>query len=322
MILFEEDWEREGAFPDWKTSNKSFIEVVGLYRRMGIKNYAWPLALYDSDLVGVDPFDPNLTSTMVEKITLECKINPLYFFREIARDPSGSAEFPIKFNANRGILAAYWLFFNHILFVLIMIRQTGKSFGIDWLNIYLLNIGATKTEISALLKDEKLRGRCLERLKSMELTLPYYLKQRSVKDPGNTEVLRVSALGNTFKGYVPNRSPKLADLIGRGMTSATIECDEFAYTSCNWITVPVMLSSSLAAREVARLKNEPYGTILMTTTGKRDTPEGRYAYNFVQNCAIFSEKMYDCKNPEALVAMILKAGNGKDVRVCYARGDG
>lgn len=314
-VLFLEDWEKEGALPNWNTKNQSFIDVAMLYKEMGVKNYAFILALRDQSLKDIDPFDRNISPENALKVAIECKTNFWYFVREIARDPSGSAEFPLTFVASRGIIAAYWLFMNHILVILIMIRQTGKSFGIDWLNEWLLNIALTKGEISYLTKDEKLRGRLLERIKAMELTLPEYLKQRSSKDAGNTEVLRIGSLGNTFKAYVPNRSPKLADLIGRGMTAGITIVDEWAYCSNNWITIPVMLSATLAAIEVAMMKGEPYGTIFMTTSGKRDMPEGRYAYNFMQNAAVWSENFFDAKNITELKSMVLKAGNGKDLRV-------
>ena len=317
-ILFKEDWEHlhPTAIVDMKTKNKEFIRLAALYRSMGVKNNEFILSLVDPDLQGVDPYDPQITPELVEKIQIECKNNFWYFIREIARDPAGSDDAPIMFRPNRGVISAYWLYFNHIVFILIMIRQTGKSFGIDWLYTYLLNIALTKSEISQLTKDERLRGRELERLKSMELTLPFWMKRRSPRDPGNTEVLKISALENTFKSYVPNKSPKIADQIGRGMTSANIGVDELAYIFNNFITVQVMLSASLAAREVARIKNEPYGTIFTTTSGKRDTPEGKYAYRLVSEAAVFSEAFYDCRNPEQLEKTICSASSdGKTLRV-------
>ena len=212
-------------------------------------------------------------------------------------------------------MALYWLFFNHILTILVMIRQTGKSFSISWLTTYLLNIRLTKTEISQLTKDEKLRGRELERLKSMELTLPDYLKQRGSRDPGNTEVLKISSLMNFFKSYLPNKSKKIADMIGRGMTSPIVSVDELAYIFNNMITIPVMLSTTLAAREISRMKNEPYGTIFATTSGKRDTPEGKYAYGLMSDAAVWSERFFDAKNEEDLQQMILKASPGGNLHV-------
>lgn len=315
-ILFLEDWQRyPGAAPDWDTKNQSFIEMALLYRELGVKNFAFPLALVDQSLKGVDPFGKDLTADQAIRVGIECKKNFWYFIREIGRDPAGSVEDPIQFNANRGIMSAFWLYFNHILTILIMIRQTGKSFGIDWLVTYLLNCRLTKSEISYLTKDEKLRGRELERLKGMELTLPPYMKQRSSRDPGSTEGLRVGRLENTFKPYVPNQSAKAADLIGRGMTAGTTIVDEFAYIYNNNITIPVMLSATLAAREVARKKNEPYGTIFMTTTGKRDTKEGKYAFKFVNDAAVWTEAWLDCKNLEDLERTIRLASPEKKLWV-------
>jgi hypothetical protein len=276
-ILFTNDWEKpenRGVIVDYETKNQSFVRYSALLREMGVKNHLWPLQLHDAGLQGVDPFDPNITPEMAVRVALESKRNFFYHIRELARDPSGSNEFPILFQANRGVMATYWLFFNHVLVLLIMIRQTGKTFGVDHLLTYLINIRLTKTEISYLTKDEKLRGREVDRLKAIELSLPEYLKQRTFRDPGNTEVFKIGSLDNSIKLYVPNRSPKLADLVGRGMTSPITVADEFAYLANSSITIPVMLAATLAAREVAQMKNDPYGNIFMTTSGKRDTPEG------------------------------------------------
>lgn len=315
MILFHDDWrDYPDAIVDTE-SNPSFTRMAALYKEMGVRNNTWLLALHNPSLLGKDPFDPDIDPDTALAFALEFKENPWAFFRYIARDPAGSNDFPIQFKANRGILSAYWLFFNHVLVLLIMIRQTGKSFGLDWLYTYLLNVRVTKYDISFLTKDEKLRGRELERLKAMELTMPPWLKQRKNTDSGNTEILRVSRLENTFRAYVPNKSPKLADLIGRGMTSPTIGVDEFAYIHNSWITIPVMLSASLAAREVSAMKNEPYGTIFSTTSGKRDTPEGRYAYNFMAKAAVWNEAFMDAVNREHLHEMIMKASPGGNLHV-------
>lgn len=315
MILFYDDWEKyPEAIVDMKTKNQDFVRLSALYREMGVKNHAFILQLHNRDLQGVDPFNPPDAATALA-IGEECKVNFWYFIREIARDPAGSDDFPILFKPNRGVISAYWLFFNHILFILIMIRQTGKSFGIDWLYTYLLNIGLTKGEIAMITKDEKLRGRELERLKAMEMTLPSYMKMRDKRDPANTEVLKISALENYFKVYLPNRSPKIADLIGRGMTASIAGADEIAYLANNFITLPVMLSATQAAREVSRIKGEPYGTIFTTTSGKRDTPEGKYAYKLVSDAAVWTEAFFDCKNLKDLEKTILASSPGSNLHV-------
>lgn len=311
-ILFAEDFEKKhpSAIVDYKTKNEDFVRLAALYNKMGVPHAGrMILALHDRDLQGIDPFNPPDAETAL-RISLECKDNFWYFIREIARDPAGSDDFPILFKPNRGVISAYWLYFNHIVFFLIMIRQTGKSFGIDWLYIWLMNIGTTKYEIAQLTKDEKLRSRELERLKAMELTMPSYLKMRHDRDPGNTETMRVSRLENYFKSYLPNKSPKIADMVGRGMTASTAGVDELAYIFNNHITVPVMLSATLAAREVSRMKGEPYGTIFTTTSGKRDTPEGRYAYRLVHEAAVWSEQFMNAQNLHELEKIILNACPG------------
>lgn len=316
MILFKEDWDRyPDATWDLNTRNKSFLDYAILLRDMGVENHLWPLQIHDAGLIGVDPHDPNISPEMAARVAVECKRNFFYFIREVARDPAGSPEDPIFFKANRGVMALYWMFFNNILTILIMIRQTGKSFGIDWLHIYLSNIRLTKTEISHITKDEKLRGRELDRLKGMELALPPYMKQRSTRDPGNTEVMRISSLGNYIKFYLPNKSPKIADIIGRGMTTPVVVADEWAYLFNNFITIPVMLSASLAARDISRRKNEPYGTVFATTSGKRDTPEGRYAYKVMSDAAVMTEKFFDSQNYEFLKKAIISASPGKKLHV-------
>lgn len=311
-ILFAEDFEKKhpSAIVDYKTKNEDFVRLAALYNKMGVPHAGrMILSLHDRDLQGIDPFNPPDAETAL-RISLECKDNFWYFIREIARDPAGSDDFPILFKPNRGVISAYWLYFNHIVFFLIMIRQTGKSFGIDWLYIWLMNIGTTKYEIAQLTKDEKLRSRELERLKAMELTMPSYLKMRHDRDPGNTETMRVSRLENYFKSYLPNKSPKIADMVGRGMTASTAGVDELAYIFNNHITVPVMLSATLAAREVSRMKGEPYGTIFTTTSGKRDTPEGRYAYRLVHESAVWSEQFMNARNLQELEKIILNACPG------------
>ena len=43
--------------------------------------------LYDEDLKGVDPHDPNLTKEYKLKIIIESQKNPWYFIREVMRIP-------------------------------------------------------------------------------------------------------------------------------------------------------------------------------------------------------------------------------------------
>ena len=88
MILFLEDWQKyPTAIIDYETKNKSFVRQAAVYRLMGVQNHAFLLALINPRLQGVDPHDPNLTLEQQMEVAIECRINPWYFFREVARAP-------------------------------------------------------------------------------------------------------------------------------------------------------------------------------------------------------------------------------------------
>lgn len=301
MILFLDDWKRyPTAIPNIETNNKSFLRLAALYREMGIKNHAFPLALIDRSLIGVDPFDPEISVENQLKIAVECKLNPWFFFREILKAPAQAGGEAIRFEANRGNHALFWSFFNHITILLIQIRQTGKSFSTDGLMTYLLNIRCTKTEINLLTKDDTLRAANIKRLKDIDNELPFYLRQRSKSDLNNTEELTIKALGNRYRGHLPQKSPKLAYNVGRGLTSPIFQVDEGPFQPNIAISMPSALAAGTAARDLAEKNDEPYGTILTTTAGKKDDRDGQYIYRFAQEAAEWSEHFFDCKDRQDL----------------------
>jgi hypothetical protein len=316
MILFQKDWMYyPNAIIDIKTKNTSFIRIVSLFKRMGIKNHAFPLLLIDSTLQGVDPFDPYLTLEQKLAINLECKLNPFYYFREVAIAPSKSGNEVVQFQANRGNIASIWLFFNHITFLLIQIRQTGKSFIVDSLTILLMNVMCTNTQINLLTKDDSLRASNIRRLKDIESELPTYLRRRSKGDSNNLEGMTVTALGNTFLAHVPQKSPKAALNTGRGLTSPVFIVDEGPFQPNIAISLPAALAAGTAARDMARKNNEPYGTILTTTAGKRDDRDGKFMYNLMSTSAQWTERFYDCNDANDLEQMIRKHSKNGELRV-------
>ena len=105
MILYQEDWLRyPGAIADFQTTNTSFIRFCNLLKKQGIKNCLFPLALFDKRLVGVDPFDPKLSAELRTAVIIECKRNPWYWLREVARLPATGTD-GIRVQANRSIIA-------------------------------------------------------------------------------------------------------------------------------------------------------------------------------------------------------------------------
>lgn len=317
MLLFRDQWRDEypHAIVDMQTKNTSFIRYAALLKSMGVKNNLWPLILINTELQGIDPFDPNLSTEQIMMIAMEARENPMYFFREISRDPKGTPEEPIPFRANRGNMSLFWLFFNHITTILIQIRQTGKSFSTDTLMTYLLNVRCKKTEINLLTKDDTLRAANLERLKNIQSELPFYLKQKHRGDIGNTEELSIKSLGNRYRGHVPNKSPKMALNVGRGLTSPIFQIDEAAFLFNIAISLPAALAAGTAERDRARKLDEPFGTILTTTAGKKDDPDGAYVFDMVQNSAVWNEVFMDAIDNEDLQRIIRQNSPKGELRV-------
>jgi len=306
MILFREDWQYyPTAIVDYNTTNKSAIILAQKLKIVGVENNLFFLALHNPELQGVDPFSPYLSLEQMAAIGIEIKNNPWYFFREIAKAPAiaGNQNSPIELN--RANVALWWSFFNHITFLLVQPRQTGKSFSTDLLMELLYGFRCNNTQINLLTKDDKLRAENIKRLKDIYDELPPYLMLKSKTDSNNTEELSIKALGNSYKTHVPNASPKNALKAARGMTSPIFQIDEPPFQPNIDLSMPAALGAMGAAVDKAKLEGEPYGVILTTTAGKKDEKEGAYVYdNYVVKSAPWSDKFYDAKDAKELEAIV------------------
>jgi hypothetical protein len=166
------------------------------------------------------------------------------------------------------------------------------------------NIRCVKTKIELLTKDDTVRASNLERLKEIERELPEYLRMRKKTDVGNTEELKISALGNSYRGHLSSTSPKQANNVGRGLTAPIFHIDEGPFIPNIEIALPAALAAGSAARDLAREIGAPYGTLFTTTAGKKDDRDGRYIYKLVQESAVWNEKFYDAKNQRDLETII------------------
>jgi hypothetical protein len=297
VILFLEDWYRyPTAIVHHNTSNKTFLKVAELYKAMGVQNYYFHLALLQPELEFIDPHSPNLTDDQKVMIGIECRYNPWYYFREVARVPPQAGHEPVQLRANRGNIALWWCFFNHIDIALIQPRQTGKSLSTDELMEYLLDIGSTNTDINMLTKDDQLRKANVDRLKEIRDLLPGYISQKTKKDSDNKEELTCKALNNSYRTSVAQNSALAANNVGRGLTSPVMHIDEGPFINHIDVTMPAMLAAGTAARDEAACAGAFYGNVFTTTAGKKDTRSGKYFYDILQGGMVWTEKLYDCKN--------------------------
>ncbi len=308
MILFRKDWAKyPKAIIHTSTQNVSFIRMAGLLKHMGIKNFAFLLALHNPDLEHVDPFSENLTNLEMMAIAEECKQNPWYIFREIIRIPVDGTKTPSRLLANRGNISMYWLFFNHVTSLLIQPRQTGKSVSVDSLMISLLNIICYRTYIHLFTKDDGLRVKNISRLKAMQDELPSFLNLKTRQDANNTEALSIKLLENHYVTSVPQASKKDALKVGRGFTTAIHQVDEICYINNIDISLPALLTSSNAATDNAKAAGAPYGFVFTTTAGHLSSESGHYVKTKIYDVALrWTEHLLDCEDEEDLVKTIRK----------------
>lgn len=305
-ILFLDDWNKyPDAIVNTETTNKSFLRLAGVYSLMGIKNNAFHLSLLQPALVGVDPFDPNLSDELKLLISMECRWNIWYALREIIRLPTQGGPIPTRYIANRGNIAMTWSFLNHIDFSLIQPRQTGKSGSVDALWIAIMMLMATYTTIQLLTNNEKVKKSNIDRLKNIRDLLPEYLNPTTSQDINNKEAMSCLARHNHYKTAVGRSDRIAADNVGRGLTSPILHSDETPYTSNIHISLPVALSSTTAARDNAAIAGGPYGNVYTTTAGKRDSEEGKFTYDLIHNGYHWNEKLLDCRDLAELEETIL-----------------
>jgi hypothetical protein len=282
---------------------------------MGIKNHAFPLALHNPDLEYVDPHNPFITQDEILMVIEECSNNLWYFMREVARAPAKAGGEAGVVGANRGNVATWWLFMQHITMILIQIRQTGKSLTSNLLARWLLNIRCSNTQINLLTKDDTLRVETIKALKEIEDELPFYLRLRTRNDINNSERLSILARKNNYLAHVPQSSVKNANKVGRGLTSPIFFVDEGPFQHHIDVALGAALTAGTAARKEAQAKGEPWGSVFTTTAGKRDEKEGKFFYKMLQESALWSERFLDAKNAQELKELIERHSPGGRLRV-------
>lgn len=310
MILFRNDWNKyPNAIVHYETKNKSFLRYGEILYRMNVSNNCFHLSLLQPELKNIDPFNEDLHLNIKAKIVYECQKNPWYFFREILRIPIPGSINATRFKADRANMALYWLFFNHVMTLIVILRQTGKTTMLMSLVTYLLNLGTTNTFINLLTKSESLKAETLAKVKHLFDELPEYLNFSTKKDIFNSDEIKLYNLSNSFKGNLSSSSPKQAEKVGRGFTSPINIIDEAAFIDNIKIALGAMLMSGNAAREFARQHNKPYGTILATTAGNSDDRDGNYIFKLWNSSTIWDEHFLDCQDEKELNELILKNSN-------------
>lgn len=306
MILFEKDFREQNAYIHENTRNDTFIRTSMLLQKLGVRNFMFPLALYQKDLMGIDPHNPkHITTEVAEKIALEIKINPWYYFREVIRIPSTGSK-PTPFLLNRGNLAQIWCFYNNIDVASVQPRQTGKTMGAISITSHVLYFLGLEFNISMLTKDASLVQENVARLKGIRDAIPKYLMNLSAKDRDNKEGLTYDALKNKYLTYVNAHDDRNAYRIARGQTTSMQHWDEIAYFNYIWITYSSALASTGAAVRNAKAYGMPHSNLLTTTAGRPDTESGAFVADLLNSACRFHESLYDSKDKADLEDIVTK----------------
>ncbi len=306
------DWRHfPNAIADTKTKNESFLELSYTYRAMGVKHWYMILALHNPEIQGLDPHDPTLTLEQKAACDLEAVTNPWYFLREVSRVPIDGAD-AVPFKIHRGTACVVWCFFNNIDVGLVIIRQKGKTIILATLMVLFCKI-LIKSRTIFITKDAKLRVETLILMKQIRDELPGYMWVKSRDDADNTEIFTYVERGNRIITAIAHSSIVSALKAARGMVAARLLADEVAYIKNGAIMLPAALGAGTTARVIAEANGIPYGNIFATTTGKRDDPDGAYAYKLFHDGYQWTELLYDVPSRMELLLLIDK--NSKGMRI-------
>lgn len=287
----------------WNTKNQSFIDMYNWLKYKGITNCKFHLVLYDTDLLYVNPRDPQLSVFMKRKILAECMRNYWYFIREVIRIPieGGEVGGGAYYKLSRANLALNYGFILNWSMFLEQPRQTGKS--ISTICYYLWQFlffgrNAKMLFLNKKLDDSKLN---LQRLKDIRAALPEYLrldsfynKDGSKKKGKAGSVSLYNPVNNNRIDTAPSaRNKMLAQTLARGMTVQFIWYDEYGFIPYNYIIYQTAAPAYSTAARNAKNNGGNYGILITTTPGDMLTPEGKEAYDTKEMATPFSETWYD-----------------------------
>lgn len=296
----------EEYYVDFDTKNTSFLKMAVLLYNAGIKNYCFFLRINDKKLIGVDPYDPDLSDEMKVRIFRECADNRWYFCREVMRvvEPGASTEVGggCEFKLNRGNLAYIWACDLNINTFLMMPRQTGKTWAAledcEWTHQFVRS-----SSILHFNKSQSDANMNLRRLQDAIRLLPMYLQHSNYDNLDPSDKRRVknneksirNAIDSTIEAMASAGNEAKADAMARGKTSQKIWMDELAYIFFNETIYGASMPAFKKASEIARENGAPYNITVTTTPGDLATPHGAFAYKMMNSSIPFHEEMYDYK---------------------------
>ena len=290
------------VYPHFETTNKSFLNMHYFLKEKGIKNNKFMLALYDPDLAGINPHDPNLNFIMKQKVMRECQRNYWYFLRECVRIPvSGATGSGAKYELHRGNLAMNFCMCLNLNIFFELPRQRYKTVSALCRYLYLFNFGTTNSEMAFLHIQLKYSKANLQTFKDLREALPSYLRMdqtytrdgKKLKAPNTVETLQHPFANNKIRTVASARSEQAAANLLRGRSLPLIWADEWAFVPYNSVVYSNTAPAFKTVADIARRNGTAYGILITTTPGFLTTDEGIAAFNMKENATKFDESWYD-----------------------------
>ena len=318
---------RRNVSYQWNTQNQSFIDMHNYLKATGRKNNAFFMVLYDSDLMYVNPRDPNLNAITKAKILKECMVNFWYFIREVVRIPmeGGAVGDGAMYKLHRGNLAFHFLFLNNYNVFLELPRQNGKTTAALVQYLWVFNFRTSNSKIMFIHQKHQRAKENLAELKDLRDALPSYLRMDTMamsdgtlkKVRGAAETLTHPSNYNQIRTMAGARSASQARNSARGMTVPMVYWDEFAFILYNREMYMAATPAFSRASENAALNGAPYSIVITTTPGVLTTDEGVFAQKIKDDATQWNERYYDYTR-EQLEQLRLSNTNSSFFHVIYS----
>ena len=285
---------------DFKTKNQSFLTMHYYLKSKGYKNNAFMLILFDTDLVGVDPYDPNLSPLYKQKILIEIRRNLWYFIREVSRIPQSGGP-PSSFQLDRANMAVLYLLQFNINIYEEIPRQCGKTQGIAAFYLWLYNFRTQSSNIVFLNKKMETTKENLQRLKDQREALPSYLRFETVygldgkplKTPNTVEYITNPINKNRIKCLPSATSEGKASNLLRGKSLSGLWIDEAGFIPYLASIITNGMPALRTSMDQCKKNGAPHGIIYTSTPGSLTNPDAEYFYRLVQDMTEFDESWYD-----------------------------
>lgn len=292
---------------DYTTQNKSFLMMHYYLKEKGIKNNNFMLMIFDRGLIGVDPFDPNLSPEYKARVLIEVQRNFWYFIREVIRMTSAGGA-PTRFRLDRANMAMAYCVSLSINVYEEIPRQCGKTLFVAAWYLWLYNFRTRSSNIIFLNKKMETTKENLDRLKTLRDGLPEYLRMSTVYDTqgkplkaaSTVEYIKNPINKNMIKCLPSATSEGNAANLLRGKSLSGLWIDEAAFIPHLRTILINGMPALRTSMDQCAMNGAPHGIIYTSTPGSLKDENAAYFDTMRRDMTPFQEAWYDVTIPELL----------------------